>query len=768
MVFLAVLTLAQEVLAQGEAVLAQLKERGLYDSLQEAVARARYGVYPEPQQLASWQAENPAQRIRARFTAEGVQVEAKPGDGAPRRIGMKLRSVGYGERPIGVSAARLATSGNRIEYRRSLVGNDGAAGAITEWYVNTAAGLEQGFTLESAPGERRDGERLRVVLALEGDLRAQAEDAGKALEFKDGAGQRVLRYDHLVVRDGVGRELEARMEVRREEGEGQVWLEVDDRHAVWPVTIDPTFTQQQKLEASDAAPGDQFGFSVAISGETVVVGAHRAASEQGSAYVFVRSGEVWSQQQKLEASDPASGDNFGLSVAISGETIVVGAPFAGGAAGSDQGSAYVFVRSGEVWSQQQKLAASDPAPDDQFGFSVAISGETLVVGARSAAFEQGSAYVFVRSGEVWSQQQKLLASDAASGDFFGFSVAINGETVVVGAPGDGGAAGPSQGSAYVFVRSGEVWSQQQKLLAADAASRALFGSSVAISGETVVVGAPSDPGVGAPGSAYVFVRSGEVWSQQQKLEAADAAQFDRFGTSVAISGETVVVGAPGASDQGSAYVFVGSGGVWSQEQKLEASDAAGDDVFGTSVAISGETVVVGTPFDDRAEGSAYVFVPETPETPIDTPPTITLKAPISLWPPNHNFRVLIMRQMVQSASDAEDGNLIHRVVIEKVTSDEPDDVPGHTDGHTRNDIVIAPRCKWVALRSERDEKRHWRAKNGQHGAAKNGRVYSVTLRVADSAGNVTRAEFKVSVPLHPSGALVVEDPPAFTVTSACQ
>ena len=129
-------------------------------------------------------------------------MEAKPGDGTSRRIGMKLRSVGYGERPIGVSAARVTTSGNRIEYRRSLVGNDGAAGAITEWYVNTAAGLEHGFTLESAPGEQRDGEPLRVALALEGELRAEAVEGGQALEFKDDAGQRLLRYDHLVVRDG--------------------------------------------------------------------------------------------------------------------------------------------------------------------------------------------------------------------------------------------------------------------------------------------------------------------------------------------------------------------------------------------------------------------------------------------------------------------------------------------------------------------------------------------------------------------------------------
>jgi FG-GAP repeat len=330
--------------AQGEAALAQLKEQGLYDSLQEALATARYGVYPEPQQLATWHAENPAQQIRVRFTPEGVQVQAKPGHGHPGRIGMKLRSVGYGERPMGVSAARLTTSGSRIEYRRSLVGNDSAAGTITEWYVNTAAGLEQGFTLQSAPGERRDGERLRVVLALEGELGAQAVEGGQALEFKDGAGQRVLRYDHLAVRDGAGRELEARMAVRMERGQGEAWLEVDDRDAVWPVTIDPTFTQQQKLEASDAASPDQFGTSVAISGETVVVGAPVAGGYAGSAYVFVRSGGVWSQQQKLAASDAAAGDQFGNSVAISGETVVVGAPVAGGYAGS----ASVLVRSGRV------------------------------------------------------------------------------------------------------------------------------------------------------------------------------------------------------------------------------------------------------------------------------------------------------------------------------------------------------------------------------------------------------------------------------------
>src|SRR6266540_2203603 len=489
---------------QGEVALNHLKEQGLYGSLQEAVAAARYGFYQEPKRSGDWRANNPAQRLSARLTPDGLQVETGGDEGRSHRLGMKLRSAGYGERQMAAKAGRMTASGARAEIHYELPQSQSPnpQSAIIEWYHNTAAGLEQGFTIESAPGERRDGERLRVALALEGELRAEAVDGGQALEFTDDAGRRALRYDHLVVRDGAGRELAARM-TAPEDG-GEVWLEVDDREAVWPVTIDPTFTQHQKLEASDPAAFDGFGFSVAISGETVVVGAPGDDS-RGSAYVFARNGGVWSQQQKLLASDAAAGDAFGESVAISGETVVVGS--GGGGVG---GSAYVFARSSGVWSQQQKLRASDAAVADSFGASVAISGETVVVGAigddGAAGRDQGSAYVFARSGGVWTQQQKLEASDAAANDLFGLSVAISGETVVVGAPFDAGAAGNSQGSAYVLARSGGVWSQQQKLEASDAALGDQFGFSVAVSGGTVVVGAHDDSGAAGrlQGSAYVF------------------------------------------------------------------------------------------------------------------------------------------------------------------------------------------------------------------------------------------------------------------------
>ena len=387
--------------------------------------------------------------------------------------------------------------------------------------------------------------------------------------------------------------------------------------------------QEAQLTGADGAAGDNFGYSVAISGDTAVVGAPQhdvgANADQGSAYVFVRSGAIWSQRQQLTAVDGTAGDEFGWSVAISGDTVVVGAAYDDVSANANQGSAYVFVRSGDTWSQQQQLTAADGAAFDAFGNSVTITGDAVVVGATNddvgANANQGSAYVFVRSGAIWSQQQQLTAVDGAAGDFFGTSITISGNTVAVGAPYDGVSANADQGSAYVFVRSGAVWGLQAHLAAADGAANDYFGYSVAISGNTVAVGAIGDD-VGAnadQGSAYVFVRSGSTWSQQQQLllPAVDGAVDDYFGTSVTISGDTVAVGAPlhdvGANaDQGSAYVFVRSGSTWSQQQQLlPAVDGAVDDYFGTSVAISGDTVAVGAIGDNVAanadQGSAYVF-----------------------------------------------------------------------------------------------------------------------------------------------------------------
>ncbi len=327
---------------QGEAALAHLKQRGIYQTIRRQLEAEHYRIRPLPAgaarvgQAAAYRADNHAQQLRADFAPDGLRLSPRQESQGQWQSRMKLIGYGYGAQILPASAARLTAAGNRIEIHHQFP-TPNSQPPIVEWYVNTAAGLEHGFDLPAPPGVKTGQEPLRVALALEGELRAEAVEGGQALEFKDDAGQRLLRYDHLVVRDGGGRELEARMAVRMEGGEGEVWLEVDDRDAVWPVTIDPTFTQQQKLVASDAAAGDDFGFSVAISGETVVVGAPAddgaAGIFQGSAYVFVRSGGVWSQQQKLEASDAAAGDDFGHSVAISGETVVVGALADDGAAG---------------------------------------------------------------------------------------------------------------------------------------------------------------------------------------------------------------------------------------------------------------------------------------------------------------------------------------------------------------------------------------------------------------------------------------------------
>ncbi|EGB09976.1 hypothetical protein AURANDRAFT_52803, partial [Aureococcus anophagefferens] len=382
-----------------------------------------------------------------------------------------------------------------------------------------------------------------------------------------------------------------------------------------------------KLVASDAAEEDYFGRSVAVSGDLVVVGANQndaAGIDSGSVYVFrtTNGGASWTQVAKLVASDAAADDEFGGSVAVSGDLVVVGADENDAA-----GSAYVFrtTNGGATWTQTAKLLASDAAAGDRFGYSVAISGDLVVVGAfydDDAGSNSGSAYVFrtTNDGASWTQVAKLVASDAAATDYFGYSVAVSGDLVVVGAYGNDD-AGSKSGSAYVFrtTNDGASWTQVAKLVASDAAASDYFGRSVAVSGDLVVVGAygNGDAGIGS-GSAYVFrtTNDGASWTQVAKLVANDAAAYDYFGDSVAVSGDLVVVGAWGNADagdwSGSAYVFrtTNDGASWTETAKLVACDAAAADSFGESVAISGDLVVLGARLNDDAgsgSGSAYVF-----------------------------------------------------------------------------------------------------------------------------------------------------------------
>ncbi len=370
-------------------------------------------------------------------------------------------------------------------------------------------------------------------------------------------------------------------------------------------TAATNFTFQAKLTADDGTAETFFGQLVAINGDTAIVGALVNNGNNGLFYVFVRSGNTWTQQAKLIPSDGVA-VNFhsGLSAAISGDTVVINGPAATINSNPNQGGAYVFIRSGTTWTEQQRLTASDGAAQDQFGSVVSIDGDSIVVGAVrddvGSNTDQGSAYVYVRQGAVWTEQAKLVANDGAANGLLGLRVSINGDTVAVSTS---NFSSSSVGHAYVFFRTGTNWSQQANLSVCEAHSPNIPCriASVAVNGDTLIFG---DQGVNVgnntfQGAAYVFIRSGATWSQQQRLTASDGKTDDSFGFS-AIEGNTIVVGA-----RDSAYVFTRSGNVWTEQQKVQLSRA-------NSMAFSGNSILLGTPFEtingNTNQGSVHVFV----------------------------------------------------------------------------------------------------------------------------------------------------------------
>ncbi|MGE0127290.1 MAG: putative Ig domain-containing protein [Blastocatellales bacterium] len=607
---------------RGEAALERLKQDGQYESLQAAMREARLSVSladDTPLGRSAWRAPNPAAGYDAYVTEEGVSlVVGQDGILSHKEaaiVSLHLRGIGYGDAMQSVAPGEVTGDKQTINIAR----NSG----VREWFVNSPEGLEHGFTLSEPLGARRQGEPLRLALQVSAGWRAVASDDGKLVTLR-GPNDQAIEYGKLVVRDNLGRNIPARLTVAEE----QVVIEVEDHDAQYPLTIDPLFALQQMLTAADGVAGDQFGGAVALSGNTAAVGANLddvSGKDQGSVYVFVRNGAKWTLQGRLAAQDGAAEDYFGQSVALDGDTLVVGASRDDVGANADQGAAYVFTRSGTLWTQQSKLIANDGGGSDNFGLAVALSGDTVVVGAPSgsngASPNQGAAYIFIRSGAgqpVWTQQQKLNAVSGASGDSFGNAVALDGGTVVVGAAQyDGGIL--DKGAAYVFVRSSTGWALQQRLTANDGAVKDRFGWAVALSGDTVIVGAPyKTPGTNGPqGSVYVFTRSNTNWTQQQKLTASDGALGDQFGWSVALSGDTALVGAYtdsiGVPDhQGSAYVFLRYAANWAQQRKLFAAEGRKLDLLGFAVALDHDTALVGAVADDiganEDQGSAYVFV----------------------------------------------------------------------------------------------------------------------------------------------------------------
>ena len=423
-----------------------------------------------------------------------------------------------------------------------------------------------------------------------------------------------------------------------------------------------SLNEVRKLLASDAQAGDRFGWSVAISGDTAVVGAlwenavgGNPFSAAGAAYVLQRNeggADNWGEVKKLTASDAQNGDWFGYGVGISGDTVVVGASLED-TGGDDAGAAYVYQRDqggAGNWGQVKKLLAFDAQAIAHFGQSVGISGDAIVVGASM----MDAAYVYQRNqggADNWGQVKKLTASDAQAGDLFGALVAVSGDTVVVGAFHEDAEANDA-GAAYVYQRDqggADNWGEVKKLTASDAQDGDLLGWGVAVGGDTVVVGARGeDAGGDRAGAAYVYQRNqggADNWGEVKKLTASDAQAGDQLGIGVAVNGDTAVVGAwqedAGGSDAGAAYVFQrdqGGVGNWGEVKKLTASDAQAVDYFGQSVAVRADTAFVGAWEEDAGGGNAgavYVFdllqpkptaaptATSTP-TPTDTPtPTVT-------------------------------------------------------------------------------------------------------------------------------------------------
>ncbi len=425
------------------------------------------------------------------------------------------------------------------------------------------------------------------------------------------------------------------------------------------------YNQIQKVIASDRTSGDVFGFTVSLSGSYAVIGAQyqdsdtsglNTLSAAGAAYIFeLDNNGHWVQKQKIVQSDRTSNDYFGASVSISGNMAVLGAydkNAIGGNTFTHAGAAYIFKRNNNgVWNEIKKLVASDTGANDHFGYSVAISGNYIIIGSPIDAEDAaggntlnsaGSAYIFEQDGNGnWNQTQKIVPSDRASADLFGTSVSISGNYAIAGAYQEdenpaGGNTLSNAGSAYIFERDGNgVWNQKQKIVPSDRAISDRFGISVSVCGTYAVAGAyleDLDETGGyfksAAGAAYIFERDGNGnWIQAKKITAPDRDPNDYFGQTVYIDGNIVIAGAVNeaadahggniSASAGAAYIFKRNGnGNWNQTQKIAASDRANNDNFGISVAVNNNYAFAGAYLEDEdlyggnslnGAGSSYIF-----------------------------------------------------------------------------------------------------------------------------------------------------------------
>ncbi len=548
---------------------------------------------------------NPDQGINARFLDRGVKFASS-----------KQRSwqftLGYaGAEPV----SSLNVNGTRAEYRYQ----DG----VTEWFENRSDGIEHGLTLDERPDGFRGRDEIRLTVNLIG-VEACVEDGSGDLILQSPDGTASLRYSGLKAFDANGKTLVASMAPARE----GIAFTVNDLGAAYPIVIDPLLTVFEQeigpLHAGKGASWNEFGTSIAVDGDTAVVGVPsdrlQAGQPDGSAYVFTKSNGIWTQTAYLTSAEDTTGfGGFGSSVAIEGNTVVVGAPHSGANGEWDVGSAHIFTRVNEIWTRSATLVAHDPREEARFGFAVALSGNRVLIGApggesRSVGTPaiRGGAYIFNRVPDGWEFAAKLLPADGKDDDLFGESVALEGDHAFVGAPDHDGTSTHHEGIVHVFTGFGGTWNPGTTLRVAGDFYYANFGVSLAADGDTLIVGARGDlnyeNSVDEVGRAYVFIGNGASWWLQAKLASSDIADAG-FGTSVAIAGDTVAIGAPSKSPaepypRGSAHIFTRSAGIWTERTRFDSDFNQDGGHFGASVALGGGTLLIGAP---REHTSAQNF-----------------------------------------------------------------------------------------------------------------------------------------------------------------
>ena len=365
-----------------------------------------------------------------------------------------------------------------------------------------------------------------------------------------------------------------------------------------------------KVEANDGASGFQFATSVDIQGNEVIVGAPGADNQLGAVYVFLRSGNEWVIQNKISPGDGQDGESFGRALAYAGFDLIIGAPENSNINGANAGIVYLYSRRLNNWDFESTVLAANKLIQPLFGTAVAISDSTAVVGAEGKEGDTGAAFVYELSDSGWTQVAELTASDGAAGDLFGKAVAVSGDIVVVGAPGDDNERGTNAGSAYIYLRGSMGWSEQARLISSDGAAEDQFGSAVAIDGTTAAIGAPlaDSPSGQDAGKVYVYDSDGPLWAEQIVISLVDGSQGDGLGTSVALENTTLVMGAPETSAKtGRVYVYVEVGITWVREAVLTGSDVEIGDQFGADVDLDDNYIIIGSPIHNAEQGAGYVF-----------------------------------------------------------------------------------------------------------------------------------------------------------------